>query len=254
MRTANPGFDYEASPVSYSGYRATDPCIAAQVHHALGEARHILNVGAGTGSYEPEDKYVVAVEPSASMRAARIAMGRAPAINAFATNLPFDDGAFDASMAMVTIHHWPDIACGLKELRRVTRRPIVLLTFDPEALASFWLADYFPELVTVEQSRFPSMSELESMLGGSCVVEPVSIPLDCTDGFTEAFYGRPEAFLDEGIRRAQSCWSFLPAGREKELIEKFAADLAGGLWDAQFGHLRAQKQATYSLRLVTAWP
>lgn len=254
MRLPNPGFDYEALQVPYSGYRRTDPYIARQVHQALGDAHTILNLGAGAGSYEPEGRYVVALEPSASMRAQRSALGKVPAIIGKADALPFDDGAFDASMAMVTIHHWPDIARGLREARRVTRGPVVIMTFDPEAMADFWLADYFPELIAAERARFPTMVQLEDMLGGFCSVQEVRIPLHCRDGFTEAYYGRPEAFLEDGVRCAQSCWSFLSPGLEATLVSRFAAILDSGEWDARWGHLRTQPEATYSLRLVTALP
>ncbi len=253
-RPANPGFNYETLSIPYTGYRQTDPLIAAQVHAALSDAHTILNVGAGAGSYEPDGRYVVSVEPSAAMRAQRIALGKAPAIICKADALPFDSGAFDAAMAMVTIHHWPDIAAGLRELRRVTRGPVVILTFDPERMADFWLADYFPQLIEAERARFPTMSQLTGMLGGNVKAEAVRIPLDCKDGFTEAYYGRPEAFLEEGVRRAQSCWSFLPDGLEGPLVAKFAEALASGEWDRKWAHLRTQPEAIYSLRLVTAWP
>jgi SAM-dependent methyltransferase len=254
MRFANPGFDYESLQVSYSGYRRTDPLIAAQVHAALGDARTILNVGAGAGSYEPEDRYVVAVEPSASMRLQRLALGRRPAVNGFSDELPFDDKSFDASLALVTIHHWTDIAAGLREMRRVTRGPVVILTFDPEAMTRFWINDYFPQLILAESGRFPTLDQLKKMLGGVCRTEQVRIPLYCEDGFTEAYYGRPEAFLEEGVRRAQSCWSFLPDGLEETLVTSFAEKLASGDWDRKYGPLRSQPEAVYSLTLVTALP
>ena len=253
-RPINPGFNYEALQVPYSGFRRTDPNIALQVHNALGDARTILNIGAGAGSYEPDDRYVIAVEPSSAMRALRSGLGRTPAMIGKADTLPFDDLAFDASMAMITIHHWPDIARGLSEMRRVTRGPVVILTFDPEAMSSFWIADYFPQLIAAEKNRFPTMAQLADMLGGTYKVEAVRIPLLCTDGFTEAFYGRPEAFLEEGIRRAQSCWSFLQEGLEEEFVSRFATVLASGKWDEKWSHLRKQSHAIYSLRLVAALP
>ena len=251
---SDPGFNYETLQVPYSGYRRTDPHIAAQVHKALGDAQTILNVGAGAGSYEPADRYVVAVEPSAAMRALRAGSECAPAIIGKADALPFDDLAFEASMAIVTIHHWPDIGRGLREMRRVTRGPVVILTFDPEAMSSFWIADYFPQLIAAERSRFPTMAQLADMLGGTCKVEPVHIPLLCTDGFTEAFYGRPEALLENGVRRAQSCWSLLQQGEEEAFVSRFAAVLTSGEWDEKWAHLRTQPAATYSLRLLTALP
>lgn len=150
MRTDTAGdFDYERGGGSYAQHRRTDPRIEVLVHEALGGARRVLNVGAGTGSYEPTDRYVVAVEPSARMRSMRPG-GRVPAVDARAESLPFDDGTFDASMAMITVHQWSDAAAGLHELRRVATGPVVILTFDGEALDQFWLADYVPELVEAE--------------------------------------------------------------------------------------------------------
>ena len=135
-------FDYEAGGVGYARLRRTDPRIAAHVHAALGDASTVLNVGAGAGSYEPDDRYVVAVEPSPTMRAQR----STPAVDAVAESLPFDDDSFDAAMATVTIHQWPDLERGLAELRRVARGPVVILTFDADALARFWLFAYVPEV------------------------------------------------------------------------------------------------------------
>ena len=155
MQIENPAFNYDKYGQQYSGYRQTDPRIAAYVYDALTDAKTILNVGAGAGSYEPADKYVVAVEPSEVMRAQRISNHKTPAINTRADNLPFDDNAFDASMAMVTVHHWQDIQKGLKELRRVTKNQILIMTFDPDALDNFWNAHYFPELIEIEKARYP---------------------------------------------------------------------------------------------------
>jgi SAM-dependent methyltransferase len=194
MKINNPAFNYDQSGHSYSGHRRTDPRIAAFVHTALGNAQSVLNVGAGGGSYEPNDRYVVAVEPSAVMRAQRKENGKVPAIIGTADNLPFDDHVFDASMAMVTIHHWPDIRKGLQELRRVTSGQVLIMTFDPDALDNFWNANYFPELIEVEKARYPTIDFIKEALGGTIEVQSIPIPLDCVDGFQEAFYGRPEAF------------------------------------------------------------
>lgn len=254
MNISNPAFDYESSGQDYSGYRRADARIAAYVHRALGPAQTILNVGAGAGSYEPEDRYVVAVEPSAAMRAQRAPLGKVPAVNATAGLLPFDDNAFDASMAMVTVHHWPDIDKGLKELRRVTRGPVVVMSFDPDQLDHFWNAQYFPELIAVEKARYPAIETIQQSLGGQSEIIPVPIPIDCTDGFQEAFYGRPEAFLQAGVRRAQSAWGFLAPGQEDELVQRLATELASGEWDRKYGHFRKQASFTCALRLIVATP
>lgn len=254
MKISNPAFNYDALGQTYSGHRRTDPRIAAYVHTALGNAKTILNVGAGAGSYEPEDRYVVAVEPSSVMRAQRKANGKVPAFIGTADNLPFDDDSFDASMAMVTIHHWPDIRKGLQELRRVTIGQVLIMTFDPDALDSFWNAQYFPELIEVEKARYPTIDFITDALGGNCAVQPIPIPLDCVDGFQEAFYGRPEAFLEKEVRLSQSAWGFLEDDIQEKLIKRLADDLASGAWDKQYGHFRTQPFFTCALRLIIAKP
>jgi SAM-dependent methyltransferase len=228
--------DYAAVGGTYSRHRRTDPRIAALVWEALGDAETVINVGAGAGSYEPEDRYVVAVEPSAAMRAQR----RTPAVDATAEALPFDDDSFDAAMAMVTIHQWSDVDRGLRELRRVARGPVVILTFDGEAVPRFWLNDYAPDVLALEASRYPPLDSL-----GGRVLE-VPIPFDCVDGFAEAFYGRPEALLDPEVRRAQSAWGLAGVDDVPALREA----LASGEWDSRHGHLRTQPEFVGSLRLV----
>jgi len=254
MKIENPAFDYDTHGQKYSGYRQTDPRIAEYVTKALADAKTILNVGAGAGSYEPTDRYVVAVEPSVVMRAQRIKNGKTPAINAKADHLPFDDNAFDASMAMVTVHHWPDINKGLKELRRVTKNQVVIMTFDPARLDNFWNATYFPELIEVEKARYPTIDLIKTSLGGTCEVVPIPIPLDCVDGFQEAFYGRPEAFLEKEVRLSQSAWGFLPAGLEDKLVKTLADDLKSGEWDKKYGHFRTAPTFTCALRLIVSRP
>jgi SAM-dependent methyltransferase len=254
MRIDNPAFDYDRQEHKYGGYRRTDPRIAAYIHNALGPAQTILNVVAGAGSYEPDDKYVIAVEPSAVMRALRGTNNKVPAINTAAANLPFDDEAFDASMALVTVHHWPDINQGLREMRRVTRGAVVIMTFDPVALDEFWNARYFPDLIEVERLRYPAVDLITQSLGGQCEVQTIPVPLDCVDGFQEAFYGRPEAFLEKEVRKVQSAWGFLPEGLEEKLVKDLADELAHGEWDRKYGHLRTQPTFTGALRLIISKP
>lgn len=252
MQINNPAFDYNTHGQHYSGIRQADAGIAAYVAGALEGATTVLNVGAGAGSYEPSDRYVVAVEPSARMREQRLAAGRTPAVDAKADSLPFDDNAFDAVMAMVTVHHWPDIEKGLRELRRVARHQVVIMTFDPDALDLFWNVHYFPELIAVEKARYPTIERITAALGGNCEVIPVPVSLHCTDGFQEAFYGRPEAFLRNEVRRSQSAWGFLPESVEERLVNALQTELASGAWDAKYGHLRTQPEFTAALRLVVA--
>jgi SAM-dependent methyltransferase len=241
--------DYEQVP-EYSRRRQTDPRIEAMVHAALGDARTVVNVGAGAGSYEPRDRHVIAIEPSRSMRRQRAA-DRVPAIDAIAERLPLDDDAVDAAMATVTIHQWADTEAGLRELRRVARDTVVVLTFDGDALDRFWLADYAPELIEAERRRYPAIEAVCSILGGARV-QSVPVPIDCRDGFTEAFYARPEAFLEASVRGSQSAWSFVPEETVELAVGRLASDLASGEWERRFGHLRTQATFEGSLRLIVA--
>ncbi len=246
--------DYGTIGTGYARYRQPEPMIAAMILAALGEARTVLNVGAGAGSYEPTDRDVTAVEPSASMRAQRPA-NLPVAVDAVAGQLPFADAAFDASMATFTVHQWPDLRAGLAEMPRVTRGPVVILTCDPVLLDRFWLNDYEPEVIAMEAGRFPSMASIADALGGRSEVRPVPIPLDCTDGFGEAYYGRPERFLDSGVRLAMSAWSFVDHATVEAGLDRLRADLASGAWDATNGHLRIQPEfADGALRLLVSQP
>jgi SAM-dependent methyltransferase len=242
--------DYDQHAPTYPRHRQADPRIAARVHTALDDARTVLNVGAGSGSYEPQDRYVLAVEPSAGMRAQRPA-NLAPAIIASAETLPLDDNAFDAAMAIITLHHWRDPATGLRELRRVARGPVVL-SFDIDVLAGYWMmSDYLPEALTDDRQRFPPIDAIADILGGARV-EPIPIPADCEDGFFEAHYARPEAYLNPALRAAQSVWPRLSEGVEQRALAALAADLASGAWDARHGHLRAQPAYDGGLRLIVS--
>lgn len=245
--------DYGQIGYGYSVFRKPDPHIAKQILDALGEATSILNVGAGTGSYEPVDRPVTAVEPSASMRGQRPSI-LTPAIDAVAEDLPFEDATFDASMAIVTVHQWSDLEKGLAEMRRVTRGNVVLLVCDPELMADYWLNDYIPEVRDVEASRFPPIERIRIALGGEVEVLPVPVPLDCRDGFNEAYYGRPEMFLNEKARLACSSWSLVPKAAVERFVDNLSVDLANGNWDKKFGHYRSQPFFDGPLRLVVSRP
>ncbi len=245
--------DYGVIGAGYARYRQPDSRIAAMILAALGNARTVLNVGAGAGSYEPTDREVTAVEPSASMRAQR--PGHLPvAVDAVAGQLPFPDGAFDASMATFTVHQWPDLGAGLAEMRRVTRGPVVIMTCDPPLLDRFWLAAYEPEVIATEVRRYPAIEAIVDGLGGRSEVQPVPIPNACTDGFGEAYFGRPEAFLDPGVRLAMSAWSFVEPALVEAGLEQLRADLASGRWDARHGHLRSQLEFEGALCFVIGQP
>jgi SAM-dependent methyltransferase len=247
-----PRVDYERHGPGYARHRRADPRIAARIHAALGDARTVLNVGAGAGSYEPQDRWVLAVEPSAAMRAQRPA-GSAPAIDARAEALPFDDDAVDAAMACVTIHHWEPPAAGLAELRRVARGPVVVFTFDLDALPE-WQQEHFAEGLEIERPRFPALADVTAALGGRTRIEVIPTPADCQDGFFEAYWRRPEALLDPEVRRSQSMWALLPDGVEARIVDRLAASLASGEWDARHGHLRTLDAFDGALRLVVSQP
>lgn len=235
---------YDTIGVNYDQLRLPDPRIARQINHALGTASTVLNVGAGTGSYEPADRNVTAVEPSIEMIRKRNPSASL-VIQASAERLPFEDQSFDAAMAILTIHHWPDKAAGLREIRRVTRGPILLLTFDPAHRP--WLTDYLPELVSLDEGQMPQMSQYEEWLG-SVTIEPVLVPHDCTDGFLYAYLCRPEAYLDARIRSgSSSCWSI--KGLEQGLA-RLSHDLETGQWDSKHGYLRDQREYDAGYRLV----
>lgn len=235
---------YDTIGINYDQLRLPDPRIARRINDALGTASTVLNVGAGTGSYEPTDRQVTAVEPSIEMIRKRKSSA-APVIQASAELLPFDDQSFDAAMAILTIHHWPDKAAGLREMRRVTRGPIVLLTFDPSHRP--WLTNYLPELVALDARQMPKMTQYAEWLT-SVTIEPVLVPHDCTDGFLYAYWRRPEAYLDERIRSGSS--SFWSLQGLEEGLARLSQDLETGEWDAKHGHLRDQHDYDAGYRLV----
>jgi SAM-dependent methyltransferase len=245
--------DYGAIGPSYTRYRRPDSRIAARISLALGPAGTVLNVGAGAGSYEPAGRQVTPVEPSASMRAQRPA-SLAAAVDAIAEKLPFADGSFDAAMTTFSVHQWSDLRAGLREIRRVTRGPVVILTCDPGRLRRFWLTGYAPEVIGTEAHRYPSVAALADGLGGVVTATVVPVPLDCTDGFNEAYYGRPEALLAPAARRSCSAWSFVSAAVHDRFTRDLSRDLADGTWDDRHGHLRSQPTFEGSLTLVTSQP
>ncbi len=243
--------DYGVIGQDYARFRQPEPRIAALINGALGEARTVLNVGAGAGSYEPTTREVTAVEPSASMRAQRPAhLPRA--IDAVAEALPFPDKSFDAAMTTFSVHQWPDLDAGLKQMRRVTRGPVVVMTGDPDTLDRFWLTEYAPEAIATEARRYPAVSAIAAALGGRVDVLPVPIPLDCRDGFNEAYYGRPERLLDPAARLACSAWSFVDPQAIARFERDLKRDLDSGAWDRRHGHLRTQPEFIGSLVMIVS--
>lgn len=236
---------YDEIGLTYAQLRKPDPRIAAHIHAALGDARSILNVGAGTGSYEPVDRDVIALEPSAEMIAQRPA-GSAPVVQGNAENLPFADKSFDAAMAVLTVHHWSDKARGMAEMRRVTHGPIAILTYDP-AFRDFWLLDYFPELAALDDAQMPHMDDYAKWLG-AVRIRPVPIPYDCTDGFLAAYWRRPADYLDPHIRSGMS--SFWKIGDVSAGLDKLDRDLRSGTWKERYGELFCQDRLDCGYRLV----
>ncbi len=237
---------YDAIGAGYRRRRKPDPRIAAVILDALGNAASIVNVGAGTGSYEPVDRRVVAVEPSVTMIRQR-PVSAATVVQASGSALPFRDGTFDASLAILTIHHWPDKRQGLRELRRVAPRTVIF-TYDP-ACTGFWLTDYFPELRAIDYRICPSLDELRHELGRVTILD-VPIPHDCTDGFQGAYWRRPHAYLNSDIRSAISSFSKLAdTGPGLNALE---ADLRSGAWERQHGAVLSRDSLDLGYRLVVA--
>jgi len=235
----------------YARTRAADPRIAAVIDRALGDARAVVNVGAGAGSYEPAGREVTAVEPSQAMIDQR-PPGAAPAVRAAAEALPFADDSFDAALAVMTVHHWDDLDRGLAEMRRVARGRIVIFTWDPEVAAESWLtAEYLPELRELDVFRFDPPARLAERLGGATVT-PVPIPADCRDGFIEAFWARPEAYLDPVVRQGMSGMRAMDQAVVSRAMARLEADLRSGAWDRRHGHLRRRAEMEMGYRLVLA--
>lgn len=240
MRTS-----YDTIGVNYSDLRKPDARIETVISNALGSAETVLNVGAGTGSYEPAGRTVTAIEPSAEMIRQRTALA-APVIQGYAENLPFDDDSFDASMAVLTVHHWTDKEKGLKEMRRVTRGPVVVLTYDP-AFRAFWLLDYVPEFVALDEAQMPRITDYERWLG-PVKISPVPIPHDCTDGFLSAYWRRPAAYLEPRIRAAMS--PFWAVGDVSQALSRLEKDLESGAWAQHHSRLLDLDACDCGYRLV----
>ena len=208
----------------------------------------MVNVGAGAGAYEPRDRWVLAVEPSETMIAQR-PPGAAPVVRAMAEALPLADATVDAAMAVLTIHHWSDWRAGVAEMLRVARGPVVVWSFDPQAIDEFWLVrDYVPEIAELDRGRFPPVDEFAKALGGARI-EPVPIPRDCRDGVLAAFYARPERYLDPVVRAGMSPFAVIDA---EPAMARLAEDLRSGAWDARWGHLREAPELDGGYRLFIA--
>jgi SAM-dependent methyltransferase len=240
---------YDLIGRGYRQVRRPDPRIAARIEAALGDAGSVLNVGAGAGSYEPGDREVTAVEPSALMISQR-PPGAAPVVQASAEALPFGDDRFDAAMAIISVHHWGDLAAGLTEMRRVARQRVVILTFDPEPLGDLWLVkEYFPRTLQIHGDAMPPIEKLVAMLPGASV-EAVPVPRLCEDGFFCALWDRPEMHLDPDVRRGSSVWHLMPPEEVEQGLALLRTDLESGRWDECHGQLRSAPELDVGVRLV----
>jgi SAM-dependent methyltransferase len=241
-------FVYDRIGVGYAAVRLPDPRLAAMITAAIGDAETVVNIGAGTGSYEPPDRAVVAVEPSSVMLAQHRGIRR---IQATAEHLPFDDATFDVAMAVLTVHHWDDMDRGLAELRRVSRRQVVF-TWDPDHRPDLWIvADYVPAIGALEAARFAFVPQIVAALGAH-TVSAFEIPHDFTDGFQAAFWRRPEMYLDPAIRAASSTFASLPREEVEPGIARLRRDLESGQWHQTYGHLLSEEKIDYGHRLIVA--
>ncbi len=235
----------------YAVQRRPDPRIAAQIRTALGDARSVVNVGAGAGSYEPGDLDVVAVEPSAVMRAQR-PVGAAPCVAARAEELPFADREFDAAMAVLTVHHWGDWRAGCAELRRVAGRCVVL-TWDPATAATFWLvAEYVPSLLDTDRRRFPATLADQMQALGAARAETVPVPHDCCDGFLGAHWRAPERYLDPAVRQGMSVFAKTSAEHVDAGLARLAEDLRSGAWADRHADLLGRDELDLGYRLLVS--
>ena len=241
---------YDEIGKTYTSTRRSDPRIVAMIRSALGDARTVVNVGAGAGAYEPSDLAVVALEPSRQMILQR-PPGAGPVVRAIAEAQPFRDATFDAALASLTMHHWSDWRRGVDEMRRVAGR-VVIFTFEPGEIERFWLIEaYFPEIVAIDQERTPSIDEVVRHLG-RCRVERVPVPHDCTDGFLAAYWRRPEAYLDPTVRAGMSCFPLLGDAVVARGVGRLEADLRSGAWERRFGHMRQLDTLDVCYRLLVA--
>jgi SAM-dependent methyltransferase len=239
---------YDTIGTTYNTTRRADPCLEQVIWSKLQDCRSVLNVGAGTGAYEPTDRTVVAVEPSAIMRRAR-PEGAAPCVVAPAESLPFDDRSFDATMAILTVHHWNDYRVGLRELRRVARHRVLIVHWDQAVIDRLWLADYFPEAFAFDGRRGPSLRDVCATLDLNIHLTPLLIPHDCQDGFGAAYWRRPDAYLEPTVRAGISMLAQTERHRG-DGIERLQRDLSDGTWAARHRGLLNQTELDCGYRIV----
>jgi SAM-dependent methyltransferase len=242
---------YDTIGEGYRSYRRPDPRIAAAIERALGDSSSVVNVGAGCGSYEPSHRQVVAVEPSLTMVQQR-PRAAAPAVRAFASALPFCDASFDASLAVLTVHHWSELQRGLAEMRRVARGRVVLFTHDPDR-TGFWLEDYFPEMFREIRRTLPALDGLRRAMGPTETID-VEVPRDCADGFLCAYWCRPDSYLDAARRSAISSFAMLPPAALEGGLAQLGDDLRSGEWQRRYGHLDSKPSIDLGYRILVGAP
>jgi SAM-dependent methyltransferase len=244
---------YDEIGCDYATTRREDPRLRDRVLSALGDSGTIVNVGAGTGSYEPRDRYVIAIEPSDVMAAQRPAE-LVPAIRGSAAPLMLRDNCVDAAMAILTVHHWDDqLEAGVRELRRVARGPVVILTIDADVCADMWLLrDYLPEAAALDRATFPALARLAEWLGGTVEVETILTARDTSDWTLASFWAHPERVLDEAARNATSGFARMDPAVVKRVVAEVDKDLRDGTWDRRYGHLRNLDELDVGMRLVVA--
>jgi len=239
--------NYNKLAESYQKYRKPDSRIAERILYHVGDSEKILNVGAGIGSYEPSRADIVALEPSYGMILQR-SHSQTKLIQGIAEHLPFRDNYFDVSMGVLTLHHWTDITSGLQEIIRVTRNKIILLTWVGYG-EKFWLEKYIPEIMGVDFDLFPTLEELERILG-DILIETIKIPHDCTDGFMCAYWRRPEAYLDSNVRKAISTFSRISNIQNR--LEVLQDEISSGEWNKKYAYLLEKESLDLGYRLVVS--
>jgi SAM-dependent methyltransferase len=240
---------YDSLGVGYAAVRRPDARIAARVEAALADCASVVNVGAGAGSYEPRASTRLAIDPSSIMLAQR-PLGSAPAIRGRAEALPLRTECVDAALAVLTLHHWSDWRAGLDEMARVSRRRVVVLSWDPAVAGALWLTrDYLPEGLVVDRSQVPALAACAAHLPGAAI-ETLPIPYDCSDGFCGAYWRRPQAYLDPEVRRGISLFTKLPSAPVTQALDRLRDDLASGAWRVRYADLLERESIDLGYRLI----
>ena len=244
------GDRYDTIGRTYAVTRREDQRIASIIHDGLGSSTTVINVGAGSGNYEPDGRAVVAVEPSQQMIDQRRG-DRAPAVQGVAEHLPFADDRFDAAMAILTVHHWSDPARGLRELARVARRQVVFY-FEPLQTHAFWALDYFPTALDLPTEKNPPGEALLRAHLDVREIREIPVPHDCVDGFGAAFWARPEAYCDPIVQAGMSWLAMLTDAERSAGAERLRGDLESGEWQRRYGHLLEHETYDAGYRLAIA--